>query len=93
MFKNIDLKTQKNLVLVTFLFIPTILISLFMIYPLIRLVALSFTSWDGLSLTKTFVGLKNFKKIIFDSPEVWVSLKNNGVYFWGICFLYLLNYF
>ncbi|CAH2715614.1 Melibiose/raffinose/stachyose import permease protein MelD [Neobacillus rhizosphaerae] len=83
MFKNTDLKMQKNLVLVTFLFIPTILISLFMIYPLIRLVALSFTSWDGLNPTKTFVGLQNFKKIIFDSPEVWVSLKNNGVYFVG----------
>jgi multiple sugar transport system permease protein len=83
MFKNNDLKMQKNIVLVTFLFIPTILISLFMIYPLIRLVALSFTSWDGLNPTKTFVGLQNFKKIIFDSPEVWVSLKNNGVYFVG----------
>ncbi|WHY78143.1 sugar ABC transporter permease [Neobacillus sp. WH10] len=82
MFKN-NVKMQKNLVLVTFLFIPTILISLFMIYPLIRLVALSFTSWDGLSLTKTFVGLTNFKKILFDSPEVWLSLKNNGIYFVG----------
>ncbi|MEH7335260.1 sugar ABC transporter permease [Neobacillus drentensis] len=82
MFKN-NVKMQKNIVLVTFLFIPTILISLFMIYPLIRLVALSFTSWDGLSLTKTFVGLTNFKKIIFDSPEVWLSLKNNGIYFLG----------
>jgi raffinose/stachyose/melibiose transport system permease protein len=82
MFKN-NVKMQKNVVLVTFLFIPTILISLFMIYPLIRLVALSFTSWDGLSLTKTFVGLTNFKKILFDSPEVWVSLKNNGIYFVG----------
>ncbi|PGY09668.1 carbohydrate ABC transporter permease [Bacillus sp. AFS031507] len=83
MFKNIELKMQKNIVLVTFLFIPTILISLFMIYPIINLVALSFTSWDGLNPTKTFVGLKNFKKIIFDSPEVWVSLKNNAVYFAG----------
>ncbi len=82
MFKN-NVKMQKNVVLVTFLIIPTILISLFMIYPLIRLVALSFTSWDGLSLTKDFVGLKNFKKIIFDSPEVWLSLKNNGIYFVG----------
>ncbi|MEH7745749.1 sugar ABC transporter permease, partial [Neobacillus drentensis] len=83
MFKNNELKMQKNIVLVTFLFIPTILISLFMIYPIINLVALSFTSWDGLNPTKTFVGLKNFKKIIFDSPEVWVSLKNNAVYFAG----------
>lgn len=83
MFKNNDLKMQKKLVLVTYLFIPTILISLFMIYPLIKLVGLSFTSWDGLSPTKNFVGLKNFKKIIFDSPEVWAALKNNGIYFIG----------
>jgi multiple sugar transport system permease protein len=83
MFKNKDLKTQKKLVLVTFLFIPTILILLFMIYPLIKLIGLSFTNWDGLSPTYNYVGLKNFKKIIFDSPEVWAALKNNGMYFIG----------
>ena len=54
-----------------------------MIYPLIKLIGLSFTSWDGISPTKTFVGLKNFKKIFFDSPEVWATLKNNGLYFFG----------
>ncbi|PRR79159.1 Lactose transport system permease protein LacF [Clostridium liquoris] len=83
MFKNKDLKTQKKLVLVTFLFIPTILILLFMIYPLIKLIGLSFTNWDGLSPTYNYIGLKNFKKIIFDSPEVWAALKNNGMYFIG----------
>ena len=83
MFKNKDLEFQKKVLLVTFLFIPTILIMLFMIYPLIKLIGLSFTSWDGMSPTKQFVGLKNFEKIFFDSPEVWASLKNNGVYFVG----------
>lgn len=83
MFKNSDLKTQKKLVLVTFLFIPTILILLFVIYPLIKLIFLSFTDWDGLNPTYNYVGIKNFKKIIFDSPEVWAAFKNNGIYFVG----------
>lgn len=83
MFKNSELKAQKNLVLVTFLFIPTILILLFVIYPLIKLIGLSFTNWDGLNPTYNYVGLKNFKKIIFDSPEVWAAFKNNGIYFVG----------
>jgi len=83
MFNRNNLKLQKSLVLITFLFIPTVLIILFMIYPLIKLIGLSFTSWDGISPTKTFVGLKNFKKIFFDSPEVWATLKNNGLYFFG----------
>lgn len=81
MFKSNELKIQKHLVLIAFLFIPTILIILFMIYPLIKLVALSFTDWNGVSPTKNFIGLKNFKKLFFDSPEVWLALKNNGVYF------------
>lgn len=81
MFKNNELNKEKNLLLFIFLFIPTILIILFMVYPLIKLIGLSFTSWDGVSSTKTFVGLKNFKKILFDSPEVWLALKNNGTYF------------
>ncbi|QAT39926.1 sugar ABC transporter permease [Clostridium sp. JN-9] len=83
MFKNSDVKMQKKIILVTFLFIPTILILMFMIYPLIKLIGLSFTNWDGLSPTYKYVGFKNFKKIIFDSPEVWAALKNNGVYFVG----------
>ncbi|MBL4935993.1 sugar ABC transporter permease [Clostridium sp. YIM B02515] len=83
MFKNNKLKMQQNLVLGSFLFIPTILILLFMIYPLIKLIGLSFTNWDGLSPTYNYVGLKNFNKIIFDSPEVWAALKNNGIYFFG----------
>ncbi|MBZ9686529.1 sugar ABC transporter permease [Clostridium estertheticum] len=81
MFNNTQLKMQKKILLVVFLFIPTILMLLFMVYPLIKLLCLSVTSWDGISSTKTFVGLKNFNKIIFDSPDVWASLKNNGVYF------------
>lgn len=81
MLESNNIKRQKNTLLITFLFIPTILMILFMIIPLVKLIGLSFTSWDGLSQTKTFVGLENFKKILFDSSDVWVALKNNAVYF------------
>jgi ABC-type sugar transport system permease subunit len=83
MFKKNNIKFQQKVVLVTFLFIPTILMFLFMIYPLVKLIGLSFTSWDGMSPTKSFVGFENFQKILFDSPEVWATLKNNGIYFVG----------
>ncbi|GAA0085062.1 sugar ABC transporter permease [Clostridium sp. CTA-7] len=72
---------QKNKLLFSFLVIPTILMIVFMLFPLVKLMGLSFTNWNGLSDTKNFVGLDNFRKIFFDSPEIWSSLKNNGVYF------------
>ncbi|MDZ7548748.1 carbohydrate ABC transporter permease, partial [Clostridium perfringens] len=72
---------QKNRLLFSFLVIPTVLMIVFMLFPLVKLMGLSFTDWNGLSDTKIFVGLDNFRKIFFDSPEIWSSLKNNGVYF------------
>ncbi|WP_411167974.1 carbohydrate ABC transporter permease [Clostridium sp. MB05] len=72
---------QKNRLLFSFLVIPTVLMIVFMLFPLVKLMGLSFTDWNGLSDTKNFVGLDNFRKIFFDSPEIWSSLKNNGVYF------------
>ncbi len=81
MLKKDGVKLQKNILLITFLFIPTILILLFMLYPLGKLITMSFTHWDGVSPTRTFVGLDNFKTVLFDSPEIKSALKNNGVYF------------
>lgn len=73
--------TQKNKLLFCFLVVPTILMIVFMLFPLVKLIGLSFTDWNGLSDTKNFIGVDNFRKIFFDSPEIWASLKNNGVYF------------
>lgn len=69
--------------LVLYLTIPIFLSILLVIYPLIRLCIYSFTDWNGFSLVSTFTGLKNYSKVFFDMPEVWLSLKNNGVYFIG----------
>lgn len=74
-------RAQKNRLLFCFLVIPTILMAVFMLLPLAKLIGLSFTDWNGLSDTKNFVGLSNYKTVFFNSPEVWSALKNNGVYF------------
>jgi multiple sugar transport system permease protein len=72
---------EKLILLTSFLFIPTIILLIFVLYPAFELFNLSLSQWDGYSPDKVFVGLENYKKIIFDSPEVWESLKNNGLYF------------
>lgn len=77
---------QKNIFLVTFLIIPMILLALFVVYPTLKLFQLSFTDWNGLDKSLHYIGFKNYKKILFDSPKVWLSLKNNGIYF----FIHLL---
>jgi raffinose/stachyose/melibiose transport system permease protein len=48
----------------------------FMLYPALRSVTLSFTSWDGISPEKKYVGLDNYNKMLHDDV-VWHALKNN----------------
>lgn len=72
---------KKNLFLITFLAIPMILLCMFVVYPTIKLFQLSFTSWNGISDVKKFIGLANYTKVVLDSPDLWLSLKNNAIYF------------
>ena len=68
--------------LVCFLFIPVVLLSAFVLYPALKLLYISMTDWDGVKSTINFIGLKNYKDMLFNSPDVWLSLKNNGIYFY-----------
>ncbi|MCR8643061.1 sugar ABC transporter permease [Paenibacillus sp. N1-5-1-14] len=77
----LTLARQKTLLLITFLFIPVVLLILFVIYPTFELLRISLTDWDGLSKTQTYVGLSNFVKVFTDSADIWLSLKNNLIYF------------
>lgn len=72
---------EKTLLIIVLLFIPMVLISVFVIYPSLKLFQLSFTDWNGIDKTINYVGIKNYKQVLFDSPDVWLSLKNNGIYF------------
>jgi len=77
-----SLAFQRRIFIISFLFIPLLLLLAFVVYPTVDLFRMSLTSWDGLSSTKEFIGLENFRKIAFESPDVWSSLKNNWIYFY-----------
>jgi len=54
---------------------------LFIVYPLVNLIYLSFVSWDGISPVKEFVGAYNFHKFFAEGEVAIASLKNNALYF------------
>lgn len=51
----------------------------FSIYPFCKVLQLSVFEWDGISPTMKFVGLENFKNIIFSDGPFWVSIRNAGI--------------
>lgn len=61
---------------------PALIIYLcFVIYPLIKVFYLSFFEWRGVAAgTETFVGIKNFARLIHD-PVFWRALTNNLLLF------------
>lgn len=67
-------------VLENYLFVlPAVTIfSVFYIYPFSQVFYLGLFEWDGVSPTKQFIGLTNFKEIIFFDPIWWQSLLQAG---------------
>lgn len=60
------LKRKKRRFLAFCILPSLILFSVFTIYPLMDGLYMSFFKWSGLSGNKTFVGLKNYKKLLID---------------------------
>jgi raffinose/stachyose/melibiose transport system permease protein len=52
---------------------------LFMVYPFIGTIHLSFTNWDGFAPTKELIGLDNYRVMIND-PEFWEALSHNLIW-------------
>ena len=52
----------------------------FVVVPAVDLIRMSFTDWDGLASSSKFIGLENYVRM-FQNPDLWLSLKNNAVYF------------
>ena len=62
------------------LILPSILaFTLFMFWPLIRTIYLSFFSWNMVKPTKTFVGLNNYIEI-FNNPLTYKIMGNTFIY-------------
>ena len=55
---------------------PLALYAIFIGYPLVNVTYLSLTSWDGIEMTKEFVGIENYTNLIQD-PNFRLSLSNN----------------
>ncbi|MGM0568343.1 MAG: carbohydrate ABC transporter permease [Elusimicrobiota bacterium] len=47
-------------------------------YPFFRIFQLSIVQWDGIASAMDFVGLSNFRHILFSNPVWWQSVKNAG---------------
>ena len=62
------------------LVIPMALLIGFVVVPAVDLIRMSFTDWDGLASSSKFIGLENYVRM-FQNPDLWLSLKNNAVYF------------
>lgn len=64
---------------VLLLIVPLGAYSLFVVYPYVWAIGISFTQWRGLAVPPTWVGIDNFGAILGDSG-FWNALRNNGVY-------------
>ncbi|MDR6551151.1 sugar ABC transporter permease [Paenibacillus qinlingensis] len=73
---------QKITLIVSFLIVPLVLLLTFTYYPALRLIYLSFTSWDGLTPGKTWVGFRNYQEIM-GNMEVFYIFLHNVAYFVG----------
>ncbi|MFT3868670.1 MAG: extracellular solute-binding protein [Nibricoccus sp.] len=54
-----------------------ILFGLLVILPGVQALVWAFTRWDGISATRTAVGLFNFKWLFLESETFWYALRNN----------------
>ncbi|MDD3681355.1 MULTISPECIES: carbohydrate ABC transporter permease [unclassified Mesotoga] len=71
-------KTRKGLYGFLFLLPVIVMISIFFIYPLIKVVLMSFQEWKIMG-GSSFVGLSNYKKALADD-EFWKTLWNTVIY-------------
>lgn len=77
-------KKRKQFIVVS-LVIPLLLLLVgFVVVPALDLLRMSFTNWDGYSPDSDFIGFRNYITM-FQNKDLWLSLKNNAVYFLYIC--------
>ncbi|WP_029699150.1 sugar ABC transporter permease [Clostridium sp. Ade.TY] len=73
------LKKERKIIFI-FLFFPILLLILFGVLPIVSIFNYSFTSWNGLSQSKNFIGFDNFIKILTD-PNYIEVFTNSFYYF------------
>ncbi|EJY56541.1 binding-protein-dependent transport systems inner membrane component [Alicyclobacillus hesperidum URH17-3-68] len=79
---HISYKAQRMFLILGFLIVPLALLVTFSLYPAIKLVLYSFTSWNGLTTSYPWVGLHNYIEI-FRNPSLFGVFIHNFSYFIG----------
>lgn len=77
-----SIEKQKKRFIVCSLVAPMALLVGFVMLPAIDLFRMSFTDWDGMSASYHWIRLENYIAM-FKNENLWMSLKNNAVYFTG----------
>ncbi|MDD3345309.1 MAG: sugar ABC transporter permease [Candidatus Omnitrophica bacterium] len=72
------MKVRESLENYTFILPAITIFSIFYVIPFIWVFQLGLFEWDGISFTKVFVGLQNFKEIFFQDRSWWQSMWNAG---------------
>ncbi|NPV79227.1 MAG: sugar ABC transporter permease [Firmicutes bacterium] len=92
-------RMQRTLLIVSFLFIPMTLHTVFFAYPVLSAFRVVLYKWSGLSWEMTYIGLRNFLQLLSD-PVFPLALRHNLtlllvagpiVYFLALFILFLLN--
>lgn len=77
-----SIERQKKRFIACALVVPMVLLVGFVMVPAIDLFRMSFTDWDGMSASFNWIRLDNYIAM-FQNENLWLSLKNNAVYFFG----------
>ena len=72
------MRDKSTLEIYVFILPAVTIFVIFYIIPFIWVFQLGLYDWDGIMPTKTFVGLANFKEIIFQDKIWWQSMLNAG---------------
>lgn len=69
---------RKSIAITTVIFLlPVILfLAVYVLYPIIDTFVISTYKWNGISANKTFVGLKNWKRLLADT-KFWIAFWHN----------------
>ena len=81
-FADLKLKTQRQIVIASFLLIPVTLLFVFAYMPLGKLFFYSFTNWNGTSKNYDFVALDNYS-LLFTDREQFAVIKVSIYYILG----------
>jgi multiple sugar transport system permease protein len=79
---KLSLKQQQRVMIISFLFIPLLLLCVFSFYPATQLFSLSMTDWDGYAEFKNYVGFENYQSLL-DDPAQLEPFLNTFYYFAG----------